>query len=120
MLKSNPYQVSRPITDPNDLFGRRTEFDLIYQMLLSGESVNIMGPRRIGKSSFLRVLPQPEIQQRVLEKAVFDDQTMFVFVDMESQKTLAAKWLTAVTKHLADDPVEQFIGAFRTNVSESK
>ncbi len=35
-------------------------------------------------------------------------------------ETSAAKWLTAVTKHVADAPVEQFIGAFRTNVSESK
>lgn len=87
MITQNPYQVSRPITDPDDLFGRKTEFDLIYQMLLSGESVNIMGPRRIGKSSFLRMLPQLSIQQRVLDKPVFDEQTMFVFVDMESQKT---------------------------------
>ncbi len=31
---------------------------------------------------------------------------------------LAVKWLTAVTKHLTDDPVEQFIGAFRSNVSD--
>ena len=33
-------------------------------------------------------------------------------------ETLAVKWLTAVTKHLKDDPVEQFIGAFSSHVSD--
>jgi len=54
MTFANPYQTSRPITDPQDFFGRDTEFHLMYQMLLSKESVNVMGARRIGKSSLLR------------------------------------------------------------------
>jgi hypothetical protein len=33
-------------------------------------------------------------------------------------ETLAAQWLTAVTKHLTDDPVEQFIGTFKSPVAD--
>lgn len=87
MLTPNPYQASRPVTEPKDLFGRKTEFELIYQMLLSGESVNVMGARRIGKSSFLRGVPHFEIQQRIFGKPVFDEQFVFAYVDMASQKT---------------------------------
>ena len=31
---------------------------------------------------------------------------------------LKKKWLTVVTKHLTDDPVEQFSGAFSSHVSD--
>jgi len=70
-------------------------------MLLSGESVNVMGARRIGKSSFLRVLPQPEIQQRIFGKPAFNEQFVFAYVDMESQKTATpAQFLGRVAKQL--------------------
>lgn len=85
----NPYQSSRPVTEPEDLFGRKTEFELVYQMLLSGESINVMGPRRIGKSSFLKVLPKPEIQKQVLGKEIFDENYFFNYIDMESQKKVS-------------------------------
>lgn len=98
-LSANPYQASRPITDSDDLFGRKTEFELMYQMLLSHESVNVMGTRRIGKSSFLRVLPQVEMQQRLFEKPVFDERYVFAYIDMESQKaTTPVQFLSKVAK----------------------
>ena len=102
MLTQNPYQISRPITAPQDLFGRKTEFEMIYQMLLSGESVNVMGARRIGKSSFLRMLPSPEIQHRLFGKPVFDEQFAMAAIDMESQKTATPfQFLSKVTKELS-------------------
>ncbi len=33
-------------------------------------------------------------------------------------ETLAAKWLTIVTQHMTDDPVEQFIGAFKSDIPD--
>ena len=33
-------------------------------------------------------------------------------------ETLIAQWLTTITEHLMDDPVEQFIGAFSTHVAD--
>ncbi len=85
-LTENPYQASRPITDSDDLFGRKTEFELMYQMLLSSESVNVMGARWIGKSSFLRVLPQAEMQQRVFGKPAFDERYVFAYIDSDLQR----------------------------------
>ncbi len=35
----NPYQGSQPVTDPEDFFGHKTEFQMVYEMLLSGDSV---------------------------------------------------------------------------------
>lgn len=98
----NPYQSSRPITKPEDLFGRKTEFELVYQMILSGESINVMGPRRIGKSSFLKVLPKPEIQKQVFEKQIFDEHYIFNYIDMESQKKVSPfNFLTKLTQQLS-------------------
>ncbi len=106
-LSANPYQASRPITDSNNLFGRKTEFELIYQMLLSNESVNVMGARRIGKSSFLRVLPQVEMQQKLFEKQVFDERYVFAYIDMESQKTAdPVKFLGKIARQLNKSGLE--------------
>lgn len=33
-------------------------------------------------------------------------------------ETLIAQWLTAITRHLANDPVEQFIGTLKSPVSD--
>ena len=87
MIKENPYQTSRPISDSHDFFGRKREFRFIYQMLMSNESVNIIGSRRIGKTSFLNVLSSHEIQQKLFGEKLFNDLTIFVFIDMQSQKT---------------------------------
>lgn len=84
MVRSNPYQASRPITDPNDFFGRKTECQLLYQMLLSGESANITGPRRIGKSSLLKVLPTPEMQKTVFHEEVFRQNVAFAALNLQN------------------------------------
>ena len=85
-IKENPYQASRPIRNPHDFFGRKREFQFIYQMLMSNESVNIIGCRRIGKTSFLNVLPNHEIQKNLFGEKLFDEQAIFLFIDMQSQK----------------------------------
>jgi hypothetical protein len=90
-IKENPYKAGRPISDLNDFFGRTREFRFMYQMLLSIESVNIIGSRRIGKTSFLNVLPNQEMQRKFLDERLllenFKEKSLFVFIDMQSQKT---------------------------------
>jgi hypothetical protein len=87
MIKENPYQASRPIDDSKDFFGRKREFRFVYQMLMSNESVNIIGSRRIGKTSFLNVLPGNEIQHNFFGESIFNEKDIFLFLDMQSQKT---------------------------------
>ncbi|GAK50229.1 metallophosphoesterase [Candidatus Moduliflexus flocculans] len=86
-IQQNPYNASRPISRRNDFFGRKGEFRRAYQMLLSVESINIIGSRRIGKTSFLNVLSNQEMQQNFLEDVeTFRQRSLFVFLDMQSQK----------------------------------
>ncbi len=88
-ITANPYKAGRPISDLHDFFGRTQDFRFMYQLLLNVESVNIIGSRRIGKTSFLNVLPREEIQQKFMgERLVqFKERTVFVSLDMQSQKT---------------------------------
>ena len=37
MIQHNPYQTSRPVTEPEDFFGRKADLHLIYEMLRCGE-----------------------------------------------------------------------------------
>lgn len=82
-IERNPYQASLPITSPDDFFGRTTELQFIYEMLLSGESVNIVGPRRIGKTSFLKVLFAPEMQQKMIGREIFQENIVTVSINLQ-------------------------------------
>ncbi len=104
MIKENPYQVSRPVNNSHDFFGRERVFRFIYQMLLSNESVNIIGSRRIGKTSFLNVVPNQEVQQNFFGERIFDDQALFVFIDMQSQKTTVPHdFLSRIAEQIHDN-----------------
>lgn len=49
---------------------------------------------------------------------------VFTFLSKTAQavgqqpEVLAAQWLTTVTEHLTNDPVERFIGAFKSSVPD--
>ena len=84
-IQHNPYQASRPITEPKNFFGRRADLQLIYEMLRCGDSLNLLGERGIGKSSVLLILPHPDMQRRIYGELIFDDCDVFAFLDMRSQ-----------------------------------
>ena len=55
----NPYNIGRPITEPERFFGRDRLFEFIEDNLLQGAQVILLhGQRRIGKSSVLAQIPQ--------------------------------------------------------------
>lgn len=110
----NPYQISQPVTEPQDFFGRKTEFQMVYEMLLSGDCVNLIGPRRIGKSSFLKVLPTPAMQQRVFGKDVLREKNIFAAVNLQdSMYDTPIHLVSDVTEQLKEKGVE-FEGAIQT------
>jgi len=53
MEPSNPFFHRGPIRDPAYFFGRRRELDQALGLIRNGQSVSIVGPRRIGKTSLL-------------------------------------------------------------------
>ena len=59
----NPFTFGNPIKDPGRFYGRKAEIRQIVNRLLSSahESTSIVGERRIGKTSLLKYLSNPEV-----------------------------------------------------------
>lgn len=61
----NPYFNVAAIHDANMFFGRTHLLKRIYSAITNRESVSLVGPRKIGKSSILGCMCLPEIQKRL-------------------------------------------------------
>jgi len=61
----NPYTNRRMIRNPAMFFGRINDLKRIYTLLANMQSISITGDRRMGKSSLLYCLAQPEMQQKI-------------------------------------------------------
>jgi DNA-binding winged helix-turn-helix (wHTH) protein len=60
----NPFFHRGPIRDVAYFHNRRRESKLILEMLSKGQSVSITGPRKIGKTSLLFHISQPQTMQQ--------------------------------------------------------
>ena len=62
-MNTNPFTFGNPIRDPSRFYGRKREISQIINRLLSSahESTSIVGERRIGKTSLLNYLSNPEV-----------------------------------------------------------
>ncbi|OQB26198.1 MAG: Sensory transduction protein regX3 [Chloroflexi bacterium ADurb.Bin180] len=59
-MAQNPFYHRGPVRDPDYFFGREAETEQVAHLLLVSQSVSIVGPRRIGKTSFLyHLLSEP-------------------------------------------------------------
>jgi hypothetical protein len=80
MSMTNPFYHRGAIRNAADFHGRQNEIDQIIGLLRNGQSVSLIGPRRIGKSSLLIHLSRPELQ----EAAGLDaGKTLFLLVDCQ-------------------------------------
>jgi hypothetical protein len=61
MTEGNPFYHRGPVADPAFFFGRTREMSYLFDLLRKGQSVSLSGPRRIGKTSLLVHLTNPEI-----------------------------------------------------------
>jgi hypothetical protein len=61
----NPFYHRGAIRRVSDFIGRDAEINQILGLLNNGQSVSLIGPRRIGKSSLLIHLCEPEVRARV-------------------------------------------------------
>jgi len=62
-LLSNPYQDMNAVRSADMFFGRRRILRRLYSAIVSKQCISLVGSRHIGKSSVLRSLNFPELQQ---------------------------------------------------------
>lgn len=74
----NPFFHRGPIRDPTYFCGRERIVSRTLAFLAQGQSVSLVGPRRIGKTSLLLHLARPEVQR------AHDLQLTCAYVDAES------------------------------------
>jgi len=61
-MSINPFSYGKPIDDPERFIGRRREIEQVFSRLLSAfESSSIVGERRMGKTSLLKVLGHSDL-----------------------------------------------------------
>lgn len=61
---SNPFYHRGPISNSAHFFGRAKELRQLCGLIQNGQSISLIGPRRIGKSSLLTQLRLPQLQER--------------------------------------------------------
>lgn len=76
---TNPYVSRGPVRNPSLFFGRVHELDEISAFLKGNQSISVVGPRKIGKTSLLFHLMRPETQ----EKLGLGESSLFVYMDCE-------------------------------------
>ena len=76
---NNPYVSRGPVRDPQMFWGRQHELQEIAAFVRGNQSVSIIGPRKIGKTSMLFQLMRPSSW----EKNNLDDKNLFVYLDCE-------------------------------------
>ena len=80
MSADNPFYHRGAIRRAADFYGRDAEISQILGLLRNGQSVSLIGPRRIGKSSLLIHLCRPQVRQRF---NLSPGQSLFVMVDCQ-------------------------------------
>jgi len=69
-MTENPFFYPGPIRDPVYFYNRQKETKQILERLSKGQSISMIGPRKIGKTSLLFHICRPEVaQQRGLDPA---------------------------------------------------
>jgi len=101
-IPTNPYINRVMIRDVKHFYGRKRDIDRLYARIGSErpQSVSITGERRIGKSSLLWHLMQPENVSRQLPNP---EKTIFIFLDFQENRGMTTDdFCAAVLNKLRD------------------
>ena len=85
-LGSNPYTNRRAIRSPEYFFGRSYEVRTTLTLLSNLQSISLVGPRRIGKSSLLYHISDPKVLR---DYAIDPDQFAFILLSCEQLSDLS-------------------------------
>jgi len=89
---ANPFFNRHRITDPDYFSGRKREVEQIFSAIVTQQSRSIVGERKLGKSSLLTCVMQPQmLQDYDLDPSRF----IFIYLDLEgmSSATRSEFWL---------------------------
>ncbi len=81
-MTTNPFTFGNPIRDPARFYGRQTDIRQIVNRLLSSahESTSVVGERRIGKTSLLYYLSNPDV---AADLGLVEDKYCLVYIDFQ-------------------------------------
>lgn len=95
-MLSNPFEYGNPIDQPNQFFGRKNELSRIQDSIRQMRSISIVGGRRVGKSSLLKLISLPEI----IREYELGDRFIFCFADLQGFEEITPdgfwKWILRV------------------------
>jgi hypothetical protein len=86
-MQPNPFEYGNPITDPAKFFGRQTELNQLRDRLYQMASTSLVGERRIGKTSLLRIFTVPE----VTAKLGLGENYVFCYIDWQGFSQIQPK-----------------------------
>jgi tRNA A-37 threonylcarbamoyl transferase component Bud32 len=86
-MKRNPYLNRVAIKEPAHFVGRARELSKIFSRIGASrpQSISVVGDRRIGKSSLLHYINNPEVRARYLDRC---DSYAFCFIDLQQKRRL--------------------------------
>lgn len=106
-MSRNPFSFGNPVSDPSKFYGREREIRQITDRLFSSafESTSVVGERRIGKTSLLKHLANPEVAQSL---GLTSDEYVMVYVDFQGRVNITpvrfwSRILREVARKLADE-----------------
>jgi len=115
--ESNPFTFGNPIRDPARFFGRKTEIRQIISRLKSSahESTSVVGERRIGKTSLLYHLSNPEVASTL---GMPVKNYCLVYIDFQGLTDITPHrfWqrvLTKMSRSVCDESLSQSIDDLR-------
>lgn len=118
-MSINPFSYGKPIDEFQRFVGRQREIEQVYSRLLSAfESTSIVGERRIGKTSFLKILAHPTTQQRF---GIDNEKYIFIYQDFQfiAENTVPTRFWQRVLRAIKravkqhDSIVEEIDNALR-------
>lgn len=95
-MRQNPFYHRGPIREPGDFFGRQRETQQVAGLLRVAQSVSVVGPRRVGKTSLLYHLQSLDVRAThgLLEP-------IYVFANINAEGLTQAP-LAAVYAHILE------------------
>ena len=106
----NPFSFGNPIKDPTLFYGRKAEIRQIVNRLLSSahESTSVVGERRIGKTSLLNYLANPQVAKGF---GLTPDKFCMIYLDFQGLTDITPQrfWqrvLSKLSKAVCDESLQ--------------